>query len=150
MDTATRRRLLDEFQADFPLTPRPFAALAETLGCTEDEVIAALRDMQETGRISRVGAVIAPGRVGASTLAAMAVPADRLDSVAELVSSYDEVNHAYAREHDYNFWFVLTASSQDRLQAVLEEIEARTGRAVLDLPLEHAFHIDLGFRLQWN
>lgn len=150
MDAAIRRRLLDEFQAGFPLNSHPFATVAERLGCSESEVISTLREFQADGTISRVGAVLAPGRVGASTLAAIAVPPDRLDHIADLVSSYDEVNHAYAREHAYNFWFVVTAATQVRLQAVLTEISERTGLAVLDLPLEHAFHIDLGFKLQWN
>ena len=33
------RRLMDEFQRDLPLVPRPFAAIARTLGTDEDEVI---------------------------------------------------------------------------------------------------------------
>lgn len=150
MDNALRMRLLDEFQSGFPLTARPFAAVAEQLGCDEAEVIATLRELQANQTVSRVGAVIAPGSVGASTLAAMAVPPKRLGVIADLVSAYDEVNHAYAREHDYNFWFVVTASSPDQVQTVLDDISQRTGLAVLNLPLEQAFHIDLGFRLRWS
>ena len=31
----TDRRLLDDFQRDFPVTPRPFAILAEEVGLSE-------------------------------------------------------------------------------------------------------------------
>ncbi|MEZ5591799.1 MAG: AsnC family transcriptional regulator [Gammaproteobacteria bacterium] len=142
------KRLLNDFQRDLPLTPRPFAAIAEQLGQRESEVLLALGRLQEQGTISRVGAVVAPHRAGVSTLAALAVPPAQLDEIADLVNSYPEVNHNYEREHDYNLWFVLTAPDQARLDAVLADIEQRTGLAVLDLPLEREFHIDLGFRME--
>jgi len=141
------KRLLNDFQRDLPLTPRPFATLAQRLRCRESEVLLALRRLQGQGSISRVGAIIAPHRAGVSTLAALAVPPERLDEIAELVNSYAEVNHNYEREHDYNLWFVLTAPDQARLDAVLADIEQRTGLSVLNLPLEREYHIDLGFRM---
>ena len=142
--------LLDGFQRDFPLVPRPYKAIAERLGCDEGTVLDLLCQMIKTGLITRVGPVFAPHRAGASTLAAVAVPEDRLESVAALVSGYDEVNHNYAREHRINLWFVVCAPAAERVAEVLRDIAARTGLDVLDLPLEHAFHIDLGFPLQWS
>ena len=144
------RELLEGFQKEFPLEPRPFQAIAEQLGCDEETVLVLLRRMKEAGLITRIGPVFAPHRAGASTLAAMAVPENRLEEVAGLVSEYDEVNHNYEREHDFNLWFVLTAPTADRISAVIDEIAGRTGLPVMNLPLEEAFHIDLGFRLQWN
>lgn len=144
------QRLIDAFQHGLPLVPRPYAAMAEALGETEEAVIAALQRLAGDGILSRIGPVLAPNRVGVSTLAAMAVPADRLDEVAALVSSYDEVNHNYEREHTYSLWFVATAPDRDRLDAVLDEIAARSGIAVLDLPLEAEYHIDLGFPVEWS
>jgi len=144
------RRLLDGFQRDFPLTPRPFAAIAERLGVSESEVLSTLREMKEMGVISRVGAVFRTGSVGASTLAAMAVPAARLQPVADLVSAYDEVNHNYEREHRLNLWFVVTAADEDAVQAVLDDISTRTGIKVLNLPMVEDYHLDLGFALSWH
>jgi len=144
------KELLDGFQKEFPLEPRPFRAIAERLGCDEDAVLDLLGRMKDAGLITRVGPVFAPHRAGASTLAAMAVPIERLDEVATLVSEYEEVNHNYEREHSFNLWFVLAAPDAARVAEVLEEIAARTGIPVMDLPLEEAFHIDLGFPLQWN
>ncbi len=140
--------LLNRFQRDLPLTSQPFRAMAEPLGWSEAEVLAALRRLTAEGKVSRVGAVFATRRLGVSTLAALAVPAARLDAVAGLVNDYPEVNHNYQREHDFNLWFVLTAAMISRLQTVLAEIEARTGLSVLNLPLLEEFHIDLGFDLR--
>lgn len=143
------KRLLNDFQRDFPLSTQPYAELAGRLGVEETEVLAALASLQARGAISRVGAVVRPHRVGWSTLAAMSVPAVRLEEVAALVSSYSEVNHSYEREHSINLWFVVTATDQTAVAAVLEDIETRTALEVLDLPLEEAFCLDLGFPLSW-
>ena len=80
----------------------------------------------------------------------MAVPEERLEEVAALVSGYDEVNHNYEREHHFNLWFVATAPDESRLQGVLNDIEARCGIEVLPLPLVADYHIDLGFDLKWS
>ena len=140
--------LLNRFQRDFPLTSYPFRVIAERLGWSENEVLAALRRLKEEGKVSRVGAVFATRRLGVSMLAALAVPPARLDAVAQLVNDYPEVNHNYQREHDFNLWFVLTAATATRLQAVLAEIGNEAGLPVLDLPLLEEFHIDLGFDLR--
>jgi len=144
------RRLLDEFQRDFPLDPRPFATVATRLGMDEGTVIARYRALTDAGYVSRVGAVVRPHAIGASTLAAMSVPAHDLERVAALVSGHEEVNHNYEREHDWNLWFVLTAPDADALARVVREIEQETGHAVMQLPLEADYHIDLGFPLQWT
>lgn len=145
--TALEKCLLDEYQRGFPLCPAPFANIAQQLGVREDEVINTLESLQNRGYISRVGPVFTPQRAGASTLAAMAVPEEQLETIAAFVSRFDEVNHNYQREHDFNLWFVVTAPDQARVEQVLDDIENVTGIAVLNLPLERAFYIDLGFPL---
>lgn len=144
------RRLLDDFQHDFPLEPRPFATIAERLGVSEATVLERFEYLERFGALSRVGAVLQPNRIGASTLAALAVPADELDAVAAMVSALPEVNHNYEREHAYNLWFVVTAADRDAVDRVLAEIEEATGLAVLDLPMLEDYFIDLGFALQWR
>lgn len=140
-------RLLNDFQRDFPLCPAPFAELAARLGVAESAVLRGLEQLRREGKISRVGAVFAPKRIGASTLAAMAVPPEKLGIVAEAVNRFPEVNHNYEREHRYNLWFVVTAGSEGRLQAALGAIEQAAGYPILKLPLVREYHIDLGFAL---
>ena len=139
--------LLNDFQRDFPLVPAPFGVIAGRLGISETEVLEALVRLQACGKVSRVGAVFRPHSIGSSTLAALAVPVEKLDEIAQLVSSYAEVNHNYEREHRYNLWFVVTAPDEARVQEVLAEIESSTGYLPLHLPLLEEFHIDLGFDL---
>ncbi len=141
------KRLLNEYQKGLPLSPTPFADMARNLGMDEAQVLQILQRLQDRGIISRVGPVFKPHRIGASTLAAMSIPEDKLESVAQQVSDYAEVNHNYEREDRYNLWFVVTASSQEKLEQVLSDIEQETGYNILYLPLERHFHIDLGFPL---
>lgn len=142
------RRLLNETQRDFPLEPRPFARLGARYDLGEAGVLGAIGRMRAAGAISRLGAVVAPNTLGASTLAAMAVPRDRLEAVADIVSARPEVNHNYERDHRINLWFVVAAADGAAVARVLRELEAETGLSALDLPLVRAYHVDLGFDLE--
>lgn len=141
-------RLVNAWQRGFPLVPRPFAAIARASGFDEGETIARFAQLKSRGLIDRIGPVFRPNTVGASTLAAMSVPAERIEGVAQQVSAHPGVNHNYEREHAINLWFVATAPSAAALQNVLGAIEEETGLAVLRLPLTEEFHIDLGFDLE--
>lgn len=144
------KQLLDTFQHGLPMSSTPYADMAKVLGVSEQKVIDGLGRLKVSGTISRVGAVFKPNRIGVSTLAAMSVPADRLDSIARLVNQYPEVNHNYEREHAFNLWFVVTAANPNQLEQVLIDVESKTGLSVMSLPLLEDYHIDLGFPLQWG
>jgi len=140
-------RMMEAWQRGFPLEPRPFARIAEDLAVSEDAVLEMLADMAASGVLSRVGAVVAPNTAGASTLAAMAVPSERLDEVVEIVNAEPGVNHNYERTHRFNLWFVVSGATRGEVAAALKRISETTGLDVLDLPLRTAYHIDLGFSL---
>jgi DNA-binding Lrp family transcriptional regulator len=144
------QRLLNEFQQGMPLTSTPYADIARQLGVYETTVLETLKRLQTEGVVSRVGAVFRPNRIGASTLAAIAVPTEELEDVAAMVNEFAEVNHNYEREHRFNLWFVVVAEDEDRLETVLAEIEERCDYPVLDLPLLNEYFIDLGFDLKWT
>jgi len=144
------QQLLNDYQHGLPLSPTPYADLAEKLGVYESTVIENLQRLQTEGVISRVGAVFRPNRVGVSTLAAMAVPEQELETIADIVSSFDEVNHNYERDHQFNLWFVVVAVDDESLQSTLAEIEKRSGYKVMDLPMMEDYFIDLGFELRWT
>jgi len=139
--------LLNGWQHDFPLTARPFAIIGGSLGLSQEDVIARYELLQREGYISRIGAVVQPNTVGASTLAALAVPRQHLEEVAAIVSAQEEVTHNYERAHRYNLWFVIAAPDQAAVSATLARIERQSGLRALNLPMRRAYHIDLGFAL---
>ncbi len=143
------KHLLNDFQHDLPLSATPFADMAEQLGVSENEVLTTVNKLQADGVISRVGPVFTPNRIGVSTLAAMSIPAEKLECVARIISAFPEVNHNYEREHEYNLWFVVTASSEEHLDIVLHEIEQHAEYPLMSLPMLEDYFIDLGFKLQW-
>lgn len=141
------KRLLNDYQRDFPLVSRPYAAIAEKIGTSEEAVIAMLEALQMEGTISRIGPVFRPNRVGVSTLAALQAPPERLDAIVEIINQHEAVNHNYEREHELNLWIVVTAENDELLAAALSELSETTGCEILSLPLLEEFHIDLGFGL---
>jgi DNA-binding Lrp family transcriptional regulator len=144
------QRLLNDYQREFPLDPQPFDHIARELDTCTETLLAHLRDLQVHGVVSRVGPVFRPNTVGASTLAAMAVPPAQLERVAALVNGFVQVNHNYEREHRYNLWFVLTAPDRPAIAATLDAIRQQSGYAVMSLPLVRDYHIDLGFHLRFD
>jgi DNA-binding Lrp family transcriptional regulator len=145
--SSLEKRLLNDFQQDFPLTARPFLAIAERLSVTEQEVLVAMQLLTEKGLIQRIGSIIQPNKIGKSLLAAVAVPDENLEQVASIISQFPEVNHNYERENALNLWFVLMAEDEQHLQTVIADIEQQIGYRVLQFPLLQDFYINLGFDL---
>lgn len=144
------KQLIDEYQKGLPVCSRPYLEMANRLGSSEEKVIEALARLKNDGLLSRVGPVFNHKKAGASVLAAMAVPEDELSHVAEQVNAFEGVNHNYAREHEFNLWFVVTAPDQDQLQKCINAIELECGYAVMSLPMVKSYFIDLGFKMAWN
>ncbi|MBI2864508.1 MAG: Lrp/AsnC family transcriptional regulator, partial [Chloroflexi bacterium] len=143
----TDRRILNLLQSDFPLTGRPFAELGTRLGISETEAVERTKRLKESGIIRQISAIFDSRALGyESTLAAMQVPADRLDEVAAMVSEEAGVSHNYARNHPYNLWFTLTVPPGVDPQQALSAVAARVGvDKCLHLPALRVFKI--GVRL---
>lgn len=147
--TLLEQNIINQYQKGFPLCSRPYKVIANELNSTEEEVLSAILKLDDAGILSRIGPVFNHKKAGSSTLAALAVPEESLDEIAEIVNQFEQVNHNYAREHSYNLWFVVTASDDEALVQVIEQIEQLTGYQVLVLPMEASYHIDLAFNINF-
>ncbi|MFP8889576.1 Lrp/AsnC family transcriptional regulator [Natrialbaceae archaeon A-CW2] len=137
--------IIDGYQSGFPIEERPFRALGEALEIEEDDALERVQRLREQGVFRRFGAVLNPPVIGSSTLAAVKAPEDRFDDIAEVINGYQQVNHNYARDHEWNMWFVVTAGSRETRDDIIAEIEAETGCTVLVLPMLTDYYIDLEF-----
>jgi siroheme decarboxylase len=138
------RRIVNRIQGGFPVSERPFAEVAATVGLSEDELIARIDRLVADGFLSRFGPLYNAERLGgAVTLAAMEVPDEAFERVTELVNAHPEVAHNYARDHRLNMWFVVAADRPERIAEVLAAIEVETGIPVLDMPKREEFFIGL-------
>jgi len=137
--------LIDEYQSGFPIRERPFETIGAELGISGEEALERVGRLHDEGIFRRFGAVLNPPVIGSSTLAAVSVPDARFDEVAEVINDYQQVNHNYARDHEWNMWFVVTAGSRATRDRITDEIEERTGCSVLVLPMMTDYYIDLEF-----
>jgi DNA-binding Lrp family transcriptional regulator len=142
------RKILDGVQRDFPLESRPFAALAQRIGSTEGEVLDRVRRLTRDGLIREVGPVFDLKRLAhTSTLCAAQAAPDCVENVAGFINAFPEVTHNYLRDHAFNIWFTLIASSPERIDAILDRIRMTPGVLnVMSLPAQRTFKIDVFFR----
>jgi DNA-binding Lrp family transcriptional regulator len=99
------------------------------------------------GQLSRFGPLWnAEALGGAVCLAAMAVPPDRFDEVAERVNAHPEIAHNYQRDHELNMWFVVSTDAPARIDQVIAAIERETGFVVRAMPKTREFFV--GFRVE--
>ena len=103
-------------QDELPLVAEPFKLIAEEIDSTEEEVLARLRLMQETGALRKMGAVLRHREVGfaANALCVWVVPDERMDEVADIMCRHMAVTHCYDRnvtpDWPYNFYTTFTAT----------------------------------------
>lgn len=141
---AIDRRIVDTLQGGFPACERPFAAAGAPLGIGEADLIARIERLLADGTLTRFGPLFDAERLGgAFTLAAMQVPEERFDAVAETVNGFPEVAHNYRREHRLNMWFVVGTESKAAIDDVIARIERATGLAVLAFPKEREYFVEL-------
>lgn len=146
MMDAIDRQIINALQGGFPLSSRPYAEAAREFDISEGDLIDRLRKLLADKVLSRFGPMYHAERLGgALTLAAMAVPPDRFDAVADAVNAYPEVAHNYARDHALNMWFVLATDRPERVAEVLAAIENETGLTVYNMPKIEEFFVGLRF-----
>ena len=133
-------------QSGIPLTTRPFKEIGERAGLSEAEVIDRVQDMLDQGIMRKVGAIIAPRKLGyVSTLAAINAPEAEVKEVSELINGYKGVTHNYLREGEPNIWFTITEPDDKILDKNIADIEQRTGYPVRRMPVERLYKIGVRF-----
>lgn len=140
------RQIINALQGGFPLNERPYADAAAQLGISEDELMRRIDAMLEDNVLTRFGPMFHAERMGgAFSLAAMKIPDADFERVTGIVNHFPEVAHNYARDHEFNMWFVLGTETPDRVASVIEEIEQETGYPVYNMPKLEEFFVGLRF-----
>ncbi|KJS00723.1 MAG: transcriptional regulator [Peptococcaceae bacterium BRH_c4a] len=101
MITGLEKDIVRILQEGLPLVSRPFLAMAERLGITEDTLIDAIRDMQSRGLIRRFGAAVKHQALGYTANAMVVWKVEGEDAIraGEIFSAFAEVSHCYLREN---------------------------------------------------
>ena len=141
---ALDRAIINQLQGGFPLCERPYAAVAEQLGSSEDEVLARVERLLRDRVLTRFGPMFHAERLGGGlSLVAMKIPSDDFERVAEIVNAMPEVAHNYAREHAFNMWFVLATETPEGQREALDRIERETGFPVYAMPKIREYFVEL-------
>lgn len=103
---ALDRRLIVATQSGLPLVPRPYHALADTLGLTVEEVQRRLQRMIDRGVIRRIGVVPNHYAVGytANGMSVWDVDDAQVDGLGEQVGALAFVTHCYRRPRRLPDW----------------------------------------------
>ncbi|MEY2589954.1 MAG: siroheme decarboxylase [Acidimicrobiaceae bacterium] len=125
------RELLNAVQWDFPLTERPYAALAERLGVTHDDMLARVAHLKEAGVLRQLSAIFDTRALGYnSALVAAKMDPDRVDDAAAAVSAHPGVSHNYKRNHLYNLWYTIAVPPGDSLDEHVDVLHRESGALV--------------------
>ena len=141
------KSIINRIQSDFPITSRPWLAVAEELNLTEKEVLTRVARLKKIGIIRRIGGNFVPGKLGfVSTLCAARVPEEKIEHFATVVNRFPGVTHNYQRDNTYNVWFTFIAPSAAEIEENLNKIAIETGVSdILNLPATRVFKIRAQF-----
>jgi DNA-binding Lrp family transcriptional regulator len=138
------RQLINTLQHGIPVCEQPYLQLAQQLGIDENEILRRLQKLLDDKILSRVGPIYNAEKMGGGlTLAAMRLPEEDFDRVAEQVNSFDEIAHNYTRDNVFNMWFVIATEKAEQLDEVIIKLEKTTGYPVYNMPKIEEYYIGL-------
>ncbi|OAN89824.1 protein nirL [Marinobacter sp. EhC06] len=125
-------RLRRHLELGLPLTPRPYEALAEKTGLSEQEVIIAIRQWQAHGLIKRFGLVVRHRALGytANAMVVWDVPEDQVQALGQALARTSYVTLCYQRprrlpDWPYNLFCMIHGVDRQRvlrqLKALIED-----------------------------
>ena len=120
------KALIEVISEGLPLVKRPYAEIAERLGCSETEVIDGIREIAAGGDLKRLGVVVRHRKLGyrANGMVVWDIPDNRVTEVGHCIGQYSFVTLCYQRprrlpEWRYNLFSMI--HGQDR-EAVIDQV----------------------------
>jgi DNA-binding Lrp family transcriptional regulator len=148
----TDKQLLNLMQGSFPLDPRPFAAVAELAGLTEQEVLQRVAYLLDKRIIREITPIFDTRAFGyASMLVAAKVDPAHPHRAAQFINTHPGVTHNYLRDHDFNLWFTIAVEPDSKLglDGTLEVMAERTGaESIRQLPTLRLFKIRMDLEME--
>ena len=138
------RRLLDALEAGLPLVPRPYAALGESFGISEREVMERLARLQEDGTISRFGVVVRHHELGyrANCMVVWDLPEDSVSETGRRLATLPFVTLCYRRPRRPPIWpynLFCMIHGRDREEVEQQIAQAAEACGLQDVPRAHLF-----------
>jgi DNA-binding Lrp family transcriptional regulator len=118
MLTDLEKKVIAAVQGDMDVCRRPYSALAENIGVTEEAFLTTLKGLCEQGVVRRFGATLRHQNSGfsANVMIAWVVDEDRINEVGHLFASHPAVSHCYRRnptpDWSYNLYTMVHAADE--------------------------------------
>jgi len=139
--------ILNEIQWTFPLVAKPFDEIAKKFGISSDDVKTRLVQLKRKGVLRQLSAIFDTRKLGyTSSLVAMEIEPDKLESVAHQINRHPGVSHNYEREHEFNLWFTLAVPPGSDLEKEIGKFSKLDGiKKTRMLPTLQLFKIGVKF-----
>lgn len=125
-------------QEGLPLVERPYLALAQQLGASEQDVLEAIGQLQRAGVVKRFGIVLRHRQLGyqANAMVVWDIPDCQVDQVGAVLGDEPCVTLSYRRprrppQWNYNLFCMIHGTCRDRVTSQLQDI---ISRRALDYP----------------
>jgi len=117
------QKLVKELQGNIPMEENPYEALGRIMGIPESEVIQRLKDLKETGRLKRIGAILKHQKSGykENAMAVFQVTENRLVEIGNLLARSPLVSHCYERTVYENWPYNLYAMFHSKESREIED-----------------------------
>ncbi|OAG28185.1 siroheme decarboxylase subunit beta [Thermodesulfatator autotrophicus] len=122
------KKIIAALSEGLPLTLRPYQALADELGISEEELFSRIKKLKEKGIIRRLGGTIRHDQAGikGNVMVAWIVPQERLNEVGQKCAGFPFITHCYVRETapdwPYNFYTMIHAKSEDECLNLVKKL----------------------------
>lgn len=128
------RAIIRLTQQGLPLVREPFAAIAQQLNLSPQDVIARMQAMTDHGIIRRTGLVPNHYKLGytANGMSVWNVPDQKISEIGQRVGALEFVSHCYQRprylpEWPYNLFAMVHGRSRDEVQQKVKAIADMLG-----------------------
>jgi len=125
------RRLLE---AGLPLAARPYQALAERIGASEQAVLEQVRHWSEDGLFRRVGLVLKHRALGfrANAMLVLNIPDEQVDEIGQRLGQAAGINLCYQRprrlpDWPYNLFCMVHGREREQVCQLIENLLAEHG-----------------------
>ncbi len=138
-DPQLEQSLIAAIEQGLPLVAKPYAAIAEQIGCSEQEVIAGLQRLKARGDIKRFGVVVRHRKLGysANGMVVWNIPDADVRRLGECMGKYPFVTLCYRRprhlpDWPYNLFTMVHGKNQQEVQRKTQLLVEQCGLQAID------------------
>jgi DNA-binding Lrp family transcriptional regulator len=131
--------LITTIQSGLPLTARPYAAIGQSLGMSEVDVIARLQRLLDNGVIKRLGVVVRHHELGyrANAMTVWNIPDEQVSELGHCMGRFEFVTLCYRRprrlpDWPYNLFTMIHGHDRDEVLANIDRLVEECGLGAVE------------------